>query len=148
MTGDIKLIAYGICQKCKKPRDREGYYCTTCLLKNRKRRKEDAEFYIKHGLCRICGKNKSAPSSTYCEACSARAYEYGRKRYEEDPDYFRRHNRASSKKRYEECKAQGICTRCRKEKAYKGRTQCFKCLEKDALKHKYRKERLKDAKTS
>ena len=142
----MKLIEYGKCKQCGLPKDREGYYCTFCLEKQRLRRKADSEFYVSLGLCRICGKNKSAPNSTYCEECSAKAYEYNRKRYEQDPDYFRRHNRASNKKRYAECKAQGICTRCRKAKAAHGRTQCLRCLDKDALRHKYRNVRLEDAK--
>ncbi len=138
----MKPMEYGICPQCKLPRDREGYYCTFCAKKNRMRHQEDVEFYLAHGLCRICGKRRSAPGTTYCEECSARLYEYTRKRYENDPEYFRRHNRTSGKKRYEECKAAGICTRCRKRKAAVGRYQCPICLEKDALRHKYARERI------
>ena len=132
----MKLIEYGNCSQCGKPKDREGYYCSECLKKQNLRRREDREFFKKIGLCTICGKNKSI-HGTYCEICLARAYEYNRKRYENDPEYVRRHNRASSKKRYEECKALGICTRCKKRKADYGKTQCKICLEKDALRHKY-----------
>ena len=42
-----------------------------------------------------------------------------------------------NKKRYDECKALGICTRCRKRKAETGKTKCRNCLDKDALRHKY-----------
>lgn len=145
----MKHMEYGICPQCNMPKDREGYYCSFCAKKNRMRRQEDVAFYLAHGLCRICGKRKSTPGTTYCEECSQRLYEYTKKRYERDPDYFRRHNRQSSKKRYEECKAMGICTRCRKRKAATGRTQCPICLEKDALKHKYwyKKKGEENAKT-
>lgn len=134
----MKLMEYGMCPQCRKPRDRKGYYCSDCLKKQNLRRREDREFFKKLGLCTLCGKNKSV-RGTYCESCLARAYEYCKKRYENDPEYVRRHNRASSKKRYEECKAAGICTRCRKRKVADGRYQCPICLEKDALRHKYKK---------
>lgn len=145
MVKKIKLI--GVCPQCKKPKDREGYYCSECLKKHNNRRKEDYKFYIKYGLCRICGKNKSMPGTTYCESCSARAYRYNIKRFEENPEYVREHNRASSKKRYEECKALGICTRCRKRKAEYGKAKCRYCLEQDALRHRYRNVRCENVKT-
>lgn len=132
------LSEQGICPQCKKPKDRDRYYCTECAEKNRQRHKEDYEFYLSMGLCRICGKNKQLPNATYCEECSQKAYVYNRKRYERNPEYVREHNRISNKKRYEECKAQGICTRCRKRKADKGRVMCRICLDKDSLRHKLR----------
>lgn len=131
------LIEKGLCPQCRKPKDRDGYYCSECLDEHNQRRKDDYNFYILVGLCRICGKNKQLPNATYCEECSQRAYEYNKARFERDPEYVREHNRASSKKRYEECKAQGICTRCRKRKSEFGKTKCRQCLDKDALRHKY-----------
>lgn len=132
-----KLIEAGLCLSCKQPVDRNGRYCKECLEKHNQRRKDDVEFYLKHGLCRICGKNKSQPGSTYCENCSQYMYEYNKKRWEEKTDYCRQKKRESEKKRYEECKSQGICTRCRSRKAMKGKTKCGVCLEKDRLRHKY-----------
>lgn len=132
------LIEQGLCPQCRQPNDREGYYCTTCLAIHNARRKVDYEFFIKHGLCRICGKNKQIPGSTYCEDCSQRAYVYNMKRYETNPDYVREHNRISSKKRYDECKEKGICTRCRKRKAENGKVKCRICLDQDALRHKFK----------
>lgn len=132
------LIEQGLCPQCKQPNDREGYYCSRCLKKHNERRKDDSEFYVTHGICRICGKHKSLPGITYCEECSQRAYVYNKNRFERDPEYVREHNRISSKKRYDECKAQGICTRCRKRKADYGKTKCKICLEQDALRHKYK----------
>ena len=145
----MKLIEYGSCSQCGKPKDREGYYCSVCLEKQNLRRREDREFFKKLGLCTLCRKNKSV-HGTYCESCLARAYVYCKKRYENDPEYVRQHNRASSKKRYKECKAMGICTRCRKRKAAEGRVQCLICLEKDALRHKYwyKKKGVENAETS
>ena len=69
-----KLIAQGLCPQCKRPKDREGWYCSECQEKHNKRRSEDIDFFIKHGLCRVCGKNKSQPNSTYCEECSQYMY--------------------------------------------------------------------------
>lgn len=131
------LIEQGLCPQCRQPNDRDGYYCSKCVKKHNDRRKEECRFFANHGLCRICGKNKQIPGTTYCEECSQRAYVYNKRRYENNPEYVREHNRLSNKKRYEECKAQGICTRCRKRKAEFGKTKCRLCLEKDALKHKY-----------
>lgn len=148
MTKYIKYrqsqIEKGLCPQCGKPNDRSKYYCSECLAKHNQKRKEDYEFFISHGLCRICGKNKSLPGTTYCEECSQRAYVYNKTRYENNPEYVREHNRISSKKRYYECKAQGICTRCRKRKADYGKTKCKICLDKDALRHKYKYTRCSD----
>ena len=142
MTKDIKykhkLIGQGLCPQCKQPNDRDGYYCSECLKKHNERRKADYDFYIANGICRICGKDKAMPGTTYCESCSQRAYIYNKRRFETNPEYVREHNRESSKKRYEECKAAGICTRCRKRKADYLKTKCKICLDKDALKHKYK----------
>lgn len=132
------LIEKGLCPQCRQPNDRDGYYCSECLKKHNDRHKEDYKFFVENGLCRICGKNKQIPGTTYCEECSQKAYVYNKRRYEDNPDYVREHNRISSKKRYDECKAKGICTRCRKKKAESGKTQCRICLDKDALKHRYR----------
>ena len=132
------LISQGLCPQCRQPKDRDGYYCSECLTKHNQRRKDDYNFYVSIGLCRVCGKNKQIPGTTYCEDCSQRAYEYCRARYERDPEYVREHNRISNKKRYNECKAQGICTRCRKRKVVSGKSKCGVCLEEDRLRHKYR----------
>lgn len=141
MTKYIKcrnnLAEQKLCPQCKQPNDRDGYYCSKCLKKHKERRKEDCIFYVENGLCRICGKNKQVPGTTYCEECSQRAYIYNKQRYENNPEYVREHNRMSNKKRYAECKAQGICTRCRKTKAISGKTLCGVCLERDRLRHKY-----------
>lgn len=133
-----KLIEQGLCPQCRQPKDREGYYCSGCLEKHNQRRKEDEMFYINHGLCRICGKNKTAPNTTYCEGCSQKMYVYTLNRYKKNPGYVREQNRISNKKRYDECKKQGICTRCRKRKAETGKVKCRICLDKDALRHKYK----------
>ena len=132
-----KLIAQGLCPQCGRPKDREGWYCSECQEKHNKRRSEDVAFYVNHGLCRVCGKNKSQPNSTYCEECSQRMYEYNKNRWEENPDYCRQKKRESEKRRYNECKAKGICTRCRKRKAEFGKVKCRICLEEDRLRHKY-----------
>ena len=133
-----KLIDMGLCGQCGKVRDRNGWYCSVCLKKQNQRRKEDTIFFIEQGLCRICGKNAKRPGSTYCEDCSQRQYIYNKNRFERNPEYVREHSRISNKKRYEECKAAGICTRCRKRKADYGKTKCKICLDKDALRHKYK----------
>ena len=130
-----RLIEQGLCPTCRKPKDREGYYCSECLAKQKERRKKDVEFYVEMGLCRVCGKNKSVPGTTYCEACSERMYEYGRKRYQRDPERVRELNRNSAMKRYYECKAAGICTSCKKNKAVNGKVMCQLCLDKDAQRH-------------
>lgn len=133
------LIEQGLCPQCGQPKDREGYYCTECLKKQNERRKEDVAFFISIGVCRICGKNPQYPGSTYCEFCLERVNADTKKRYLENPEYFKEKSRISNKKRYDECKAQGICTRCRKRKAESGKVKCRICLDKDALRHKYNK---------
>lgn len=139
-----KLIAQGLCPQCKRPKDREGWYCSECQEKHNIRRSEDIDFFIKHGLCRVCGKNKSQPNSTYCEECSQYMYEYNKKRWEDNPEYCREMKRKSEKKRYEECKALGVCTRCRKRKAEHGKVKCRMCLEEDRLRHRYAAKVVKE----
>ena len=43
------------------------------------------------------------------------------------------------KKKYEELKSKGICTRCRKEKATPGFASCKTCREKERLKRQSRR---------
>ena len=142
MTKDVKhkhkLIEQGLCPQCGKPKDREGYYCSECLAKHNARRKADSDYFLSIGLCRVCGKNKIVPGKTYCADCLEKVDALCHKRYLDNPNYYRERNRISNKKRYDECKEQGICTRCRKRKAEHGRVMCRICLDKDAQKHALR----------
>lgn len=130
-----RLQAQGLCPVCRNPMDREGYSCTKCLENENARHREDTRAIVALGICRICQKNKSAPNSTYCEECSQKMYEYNRKRYLKNPDYFRESNKKSAKKTYDLRKSQGICTRCGKRKPEIGKTKCRICLDKDAERH-------------
>lgn len=130
-----KLQAQGLCPVCRKPMDREGYSCSECLAKENERHREDVKALVAMGFCRICQKNKAKPNSTYCDDCSQKMYEYNRKRYMDNPEYFHEINRRSQKKTYELRKEQGICTRCGKRKAERGKVKCRLCLDKDAQRH-------------
>lgn len=130
-----RLQAQGLCPVCRSPMDREGYSCTKCLEKENARHREDVKAIVALGICRICQKNKSMPNSTYCDECSQKMYEYTRRKYLKNPEYFRESNRKSQKKTYWLRKSQGICTRCGKHKAEFGKSKCRMCLNKDAEKH-------------
>lgn len=132
------LIEQGLCPQCRKPNDRDGYYCSDCVKKQNARRKEDSAFYLSVGLCRVCGKNKIVPGKTYCDSCLLKVDALCHRRYLDNPNYYKERSKISNKKRYDECKAQGICTRCRKRKAESGKVKCRICLDKDSLRHKLR----------
>lgn len=136
----------GLCPKCGRKLDRQGYYCNECLEKNREYRRENRKFYIAYGLCSNCGKEKVFGSEKQCISCREKSYlnrkpptEEQKKRQSEK---FKEYQKNLYKKRSEE----GICTRCGKTKAAYGRKKCFNCLSKDSELHKKRIFSRKDIK--
>lgn len=123
-----KLKENGLCKTCRKPLDRSGMYCSSCLekarMKDRAKRQECRENHI----CTECHKNIVFGSDKICFECRAKMQYYRKPPSSESKEKFK----AYSRNLYAERKAQGICTRCGKRKAAPGKAKCFVCLEKDA----------------
>ena len=70
----------GLCIRCRKPRNREGVYCSKCLEKERERHKKDREFFVDIGICYMCRKTKLFGDEKICPECLAKGYEQQQKR--------------------------------------------------------------------
>lgn len=126
----------GLCPKCGKKLDRDGYYCAECLIKAREYVRETREFCRKNHICTECGKERVYGEDKICFECRAKKNKYRTKITEEQRrkrnDNFRKQQAELYKKR----SAQAICTRCGKRKAAEGKKKCVICLQKDAEAHR------------
>jgi predicted amidophosphoribosyltransferase len=59
----------GLCVNCKKPLDREGWYCVKCVEYFKIWQRERIKKLSGEGLCVQCGKNVVAKSNIRCEKC-------------------------------------------------------------------------------
>ena len=130
----------GLCPVCGKKLDREGHYCSDCLIKNREYRRQNIIFYRENGLCTCCGKEKVFGSEKQCISCLEKQRERRKPLTEEQRIRQNEHFKKQQKGLYEERAEQGICTKCGKRKADYGKKKCKICLEKDAFMH--RKQRF------
>ena len=122
----------GLCPRCGKPLDREGYYCSECLEKVRVYHRENREFYRKNHLCTECGKNSVPEEERICPECRAKRANLRKSHTDEQKKMFREKQNSLYMERVE----QGICTRCGKRKAISGKKKCGICLAKDAEIHR------------
>lgn len=142
----------GLCPRCGKPLDRDGYYCTECLEKVREYNRANKLFYRENGICVVCGKEMVLGDEKTCPMCRAKMSIWRREPTEEQKEKYGNRFKEYQKSLYQERKANGICTRCGKRKAAPQKTKCVICLEKDAENHrkkrygkpKIREERLKN----
>ena len=115
----------GVCILCGDALDRDSLYCSKCANERKKTR----SFYIKHRTCPICQKNPISGDEKSCPECKSKRTnkKYVRKNY------------PYSKEEYNFRKVIGLCTKCGKRRAEKGRCKCRICLDKDlALKRDYK----------
>ena len=126
----------GLCPRCGKPLDREGYYCSECLEKVRVYHRENREFYRKNHLCTECGKNSVPEEERICPECRAKRQKIRKPLTEDQKTRYREHFRKQQKSLYKERSDAGICTRCGKRKAMPGKKKCGICLAKDAEMHR------------
>lgn len=131
----------GKCVICKKKLDRSGWLCINCNDKRNKKAKNDRDFFISIGICPQCRKNQIIGDEKQCLECSAKNFSYNKKRREKlGSDFFNRQHKEWSKKKYQEDKEKGVCTRCRKRKADDGYSTCSMCRAKS---RKYRQSKEK-----
>ena len=123
----------GRCPRCGKPLDRQGFYCKACKDAVNRSKRENREFYRQHGLCTVCGKNKVFGDERTCPECRAKSK---KKPSEEQRIKYNEKFKEYSRSLYADRKEKGICTRCGKRKAEKGKAKCGICLLKDAKAHR------------
>lgn len=122
----------GLCPVCGKKMDREGHYCTECLEKNRKYRRENRDFYRKNHICTQCGKKNVYGDDKICFECRVKYDSRRKPRTDVQKENFRKQQNDLYQQRVKE----GICTRCGKTKAVSGKKKCASCLFKDREVHR------------
>lgn len=122
LCGSVAMTGYTLCPDCAETRNeqsKEYYYShrqESIQKRTERRKKRTAE-----GLCRCCDRPVSKANKLYCEEHRRINNAYQRERHK------KAHSDSLS---YAECKAKGICVRCRKNKQTANRTVCEECLEK------------------
>ena len=131
----------GLCPRCGKPMDRNGYLCSKCLEKDREYRRENRKFCRENKICPVCQKEKLFGDEKQCASCRAYNYDYHRKNpvSKEKRRIYNATFRERQNKLYQKRVANGICTRCGKFKAALGKKKCALCLEKDEVVHRNRR---------
>lgn len=123
----------GLCPKCGKFLDRNGFYCEECKEKHTTYQRETRELCRRLRVCPECRKNKLTGDEKICPECLAKKAEYrashpiSNKKRKENNEAFKRYSRNL----YAERKKAGICVRCGKAKAVQGKTKCLMCQSKD-----------------
>ena len=128
----------GLCPRCGKLLDREGHYCSECNTKHNEYMRETRAFLRKQGMCPVCGKEKLFGDEKQCISCRQKAYDKRKPLTEEQKNRRNIQFREQQNSVYRERSENGICTRCGKYKAEKGKKKCRICLDKDAEMHRKR----------
>lgn len=123
----------GLCPKCGKENNTDGYYCLSCKEKRKIYQRENRIFRKRLGICPQCGKNKIYGDEKVCLDC--RVY---RQNYEDvHKKVLTREQKDIKNERGRivriERKKNGICTICGKRKPNPLRAQCAVCAEKDRI---------------
>ena len=133
-----KRVAEGKCGVCGKALDRKGWYCQSCLEKDKKAKKADRDFLRSIGICPVCKKTKLFGTERMCQECLAKQYAYHAKN---DKEKVKQYQKAYSSRRKELRQMyldKGVCPSCRKRKIEIGKKKCKICLNKDADVHRAR----------
>jgi len=85
--------------------------------------KERRDWLKKYGLCINC-KEKAEPGKLYCFECAEKASARSRRYHQEHAQ----EKNERSRNRYSRLKESGICVRCGKRQAEKGKAHCSTCL--------------------
>lgn len=116
----------GICVYCKTAPAEDGKTtCRICREKQRIQTTEKRAALKALGICTSCGSNKIYGSETLCPECAAKKYASNRKRQNAEKNRQYQHDRK------EHLKAAGICIKCGKRPAEKGKTRCVTCNIKE-----------------
>ncbi len=129
-----KRLARGLCADCGNTLDTDGSSCTKCRERRRRKYREDREWYAVLGICPYCRKEKLNKGEKMCLECREKGNEQNRRKYEnmsteKKVEYLKKDSEAG-KRIYRERKESGICVKCGKRKAEKGKVMCSICLGK------------------
>lgn len=118
----------GICVYCKSAPAEDGKTtCRVCREKQRKQTAEKRDALKKIGFCTECGKYRIYGNETLCPECATKKYIDNRNRRinksQEEIEKEREHAKEVRRKLIED----GICVKCRKRSAEKGKTRCQIC---------------------
>lgn len=135
-----RLHSQGLCVICGKEMDRDGVYCSVCLIKEREEHRKNREFYLKMGICIQCRKEKIFGDEKRCVECRAKNQTHYEEYFKnQTQEYYDRRNagqRRRSKAKRDWCRENGICTYCTKRKTMDGYLRCPICRENDKIKSK------------
>lgn len=126
----------GLCPKCGKKLDREGHYCSECLVKVREYNRENKEFYRNNGICPVCGKEILWGSEKQCILCREKSRQRKQRITDEQKKAYKERFKKQQKSLYADRTEKGICTKCGKRNAAYGKKKCQICLNKDAEIHR------------
>ena len=128
-----KRIEQGLCVTCNKPMDRDtGQICSECRRKKTEEDQKTRQMRLKYGLCPRCGINKLFGEEKECIECKNIGYEITMKsRKTLGKDHYNQIHREWAKKEHQRRIESGICTRCGKRKADKGKKTCGICRSKN-----------------
>lgn len=121
------------CPKCGKEKDRDGYYCSSCLEKKKQDAKDDYWGFKMMRICVRCHKNTVYGYETSCPECKAKIANWLDKR-KANPLYKAQRDessRISKRKTYRLRKTYGLCVRCGKRPAEENRVSCSICLSRE-----------------
>ncbi len=125
-----KRIAEGLCSECGGILDTDGKTCSRC----RKKWKERRDWYKSHGICPYCMKERLFGDEGRCPECRAKIAEgqskWRKNRTDSEMAEYRAKGNAQKRKKENERKAEGMCTRCGKRRAKQGYVKCDICLGK------------------
>lgn len=94
------------------------------------------EWYIKHGICPVCGQREASRGRQTCLLCKndmdARVRICYKKRTPEQKERYKQ----TQKECREKYVSQGLCYNCGQRPVAEGRKRCMICLQKDRKRHK------------
>lgn len=88
------------------------------------------EYWMAHGLCCHCGREKQDPRYKTCERCRKKSIEYNMKYKDVGGIPRKEYIKDYAKKRRDRLISEGLCYVCGKEPPIPGRRWCAKCAER------------------
>lgn len=122
------------CPRCGKILDRQGYYCSDCLIKAREYNKEYREFCRENHICTECKKERVYGEDKICPECRVKRDKYRKPLSDDQKTKMNENSRGTYHTRLE----LNVCTRCGKRKPVAGKKKCAKCLNYDSEMHRKR----------
>lgn len=124
-------IKKGLCPRCGKKMDRQGYYCIECNDKQNEYSRQMRQFCREHHRCTECRKNTVYGNDRICYECRAKKINY-KKPTPEQKEKYAKHFSIQQKELREERLSKGLCPKCGKRPIAPNKKKCEICLKKNA----------------